>query len=110
MGRYVARPYNIAIVGAASGVGRGAAEALAAEGARIACLDSNIEGAGETVATIIGGGQKAIAYRLDVTDPAGVAATMAKVFDEVGQLHGLVNCAVITGITNINVHDGDLED
>jgi len=110
MGQYVERPYNIAIVGAASGIGRAAAEALAAEGARIACLDSNIEGAGETVATITGGGQKAKAYRLDVTDSAGVAATMAKIFGEVGQLHGLVNCAGITGITNIKGHEVDLED
>src|ERR1700741_44809 len=110
MGQYVERPYNIAIVGAGRGIGRAAAEALAAEGARVACLDSNIEGAGETVATITGGGQKAIAYRLDVTDPAGVAAIMAKVFGEVGQLHGLVNCAGITGITNIKGHEVNLED
>src|SRR5260370_372020 len=109
MGQDVERPCNLAIVAAASGIGRAAADALAAEGTPVVCLDSNIEGAGETVATIAGDGQKAIAYRLYATDPAGVAATMAKVFGEVGQLYSLVNCAGITGKTNIKGHEVDLE-
>ena len=110
MGQYAERPYNIAIVGAASGIGRAAAEVLAAEGARVICLDNNADGAGETAAVIAATGQKASAYRLDVTDPAGVVATMAKAIGAVGQLHGLVNCAGITGRTNIKGHEVDLED
>jgi 3-oxoacyl-[acyl-carrier protein] reductase len=110
MSRYADRPYNIAIVGAASGIGRAAAEMLAAEGAHVVCLDSNAAGASETAAGIWATGQKAAAYRLDVTDPAGVAAAMAKVSSEIGQLHGLVNCAGITGRTNIKGHEVDLAD
>jgi 3-oxoacyl-[acyl-carrier protein] reductase len=83
---------------------------LAAEGAHVVCLDSNAAGASETAAGISATGQKAAAYRLDVTDPAGVAAAMAKVSSEIGQLHGLVNCAGITGRTNIKGHEVDLAD
>jgi 2-dehydro-3-deoxy-L-rhamnonate dehydrogenase (NAD+) len=110
MGQYADRPYNVAIVGAASGIGRAAAEVLGAEGAYVICLDSNAAGASETAAAIAAIGQKAKAYRLDVTDSAGVAAAMAKVISEIGQLHGLVNCAGITGRTNIKGHEVDLAD
>ncbi len=110
MGQYAGRPYNIAIVGAASGIGRAAALFLAAEGACVICLDSNSGGATETAAAIAANGQKAFAHRLDVTDPQVVAGTMAKVISQVEQLHGLVNCAGITGRTNIKGHEVDLED
>ncbi len=110
MGQYAERPYNIAIVGAASGIGRAAAQFLAAEGACVICLDSNFEGAGETASAISATGQTAFAHRLDVTDPQGVGATMTKVFGKVEQLHALVNCAGITGRTNVKGHEVDLED
>ena len=50
MGQYAERPYNVAIVGAAISIGRAAARVLAAEGARVVCLDNNLDGSDETVA------------------------------------------------------------
>ena len=110
MGQFTERPYNVGIVGAASGIGRAAARALAAEGARVVSLDSNVGGAGETAVAISATGQTAFVRRLDVTDPPGVAATMATVVSDVDQLHGLVNCAGITGRPKIKGHEVDLED
>ena len=48
---------RIAVVtGAASGIGRATAIRLASKGARVACVDRNVEGAGETA------GRAAIAF------------------------------------------------
>ena len=110
MGQYAERPYNIAVVGAASGIGRAAALTLAGEGARLICLDNSLSGARDTASAIAAAGGKASAYHLDVVEPPSVAATMTEVFGEIQQLHALVNCAGITGRTNIKAHEVDLDD
>ena len=64
---------HVAIVtGAASGLGAETAAALAKAGAKVACLDVNIEGA-TAVASKIGG----IAVHCDVTSEAGAVAAGA---------------------------------
>jgi 2-hydroxycyclohexanecarboxyl-CoA dehydrogenase len=80
------------VTGGASGIGRGIAEALAREGARVAVIDLNEAGARQTVATIERAGGAASAHRVDVTDVAGVDATIDAVAADRG-LHVLVNCA-----------------
>ncbi len=82
-----------AVTGAASGIGRAIAQALAREGARVAVLDLNEAGARETVAAIAAAGGAASAHRLDVTDVAAVDATIDAVAAREGGLHVLVNCA-----------------
>jgi len=62
------------VVGAASGIGEASAEALAAFGARAVCADVDEAGAGRTAAAIAADGGAAEALRLDVRDPASVAA------------------------------------
>jgi 2-hydroxycyclohexanecarboxyl-CoA dehydrogenase len=81
------------VTGAASGIGRAIAEALAREGARVAVLDLNEAGARETVAAIERAGGKASALRVDVTDVAAVDAAIDGVAAREGGLHVLVNCA-----------------
>ena len=80
------------VTGAASGIGRAIAEALARAGARVAVLDLNEAGARETVAAIERAGGAASAHRVDITDVAQVDATIDAVAAGAGGLHVLVNC------------------
>ncbi|SHL05072.1 3-oxoacyl-[acyl-carrier protein] reductase [Roseovarius marisflavi] len=84
------------VTGAASGFGKGIAETFTREGARVALLDLNLEGA-RAVAEEIGNG--AIAIRCDVSDGADVAAAVAEVNTAFGRLDIVVNNA---GWSNAN--------
>ncbi len=84
------------VTGAASGFGKGIAETFAREGAKVAILDLNLEGA-RAVAEDIGNG--AIAIRCDVSDGADVAAAVAEVNTAFGRLDIVVNNA---GWSNAN--------
>jgi 2-dehydro-3-deoxy-L-rhamnonate dehydrogenase (NAD+) len=99
--------YNVVIVGAASGIGLQTAHFLAGQGVRIAALDRNKEGV-EAAAKSLGG--KAIARAVDVTDWNAVKATIDGIAKELGKIDALVNCAGITGKTNVLTHDVDIDD
>ena len=107
MSYFPIRPYNVAVVGAASGIGAATARFLAKEGVRVACLDANADGAA-AVAEEIGG--EALSAACDITDAAAVNTAVAAVAGAVGQIHGLVNCAGITGKTNVKGHEVDPDD
>ena len=81
------------VTGAASGIGRAIAEACAREGARVAVVDLNGDGARETVAAIEKAGGVAAAWRVDVTDVAAVDRMVDEVAARWGGVHVLVNCA-----------------
>ncbi|MEM7753093.1 MAG: SDR family oxidoreductase [Pseudomonadota bacterium] len=76
------------VTGAASGFGRGIAERFAAEGARVAVLDLNGDGARQ-VADAIGG----LALEADVRDGAQVQAAVEQAIGAFGQVDILVNNA-----------------
>jgi len=78
------------VTGAASGLGAETAAALAKAGAKVACLDINLEGAKQT-ATKIGG----IAIKCDVTSESGAVAALKDARDKHGAARILVNCAGI---------------
>ena len=101
------RPYSVAVVGAASGIGAATARFLAGEGARVACLDANADGAAAVAASL---GDGAFAGACDVTREDQVDAAVAATAKAMGQVHGLVNCAGITGKTNIRGHEVELAD
>jgi len=85
---------RVAIVtGAASGIGRGIALALAREGARLAVVDVNEPGARDTVAVIEKEGGQASAYRADVTRKAEIDATVAEILARWETVHILINNA-----------------
>ncbi|MBO9523154.1 MAG: glucose 1-dehydrogenase [Nocardioidaceae bacterium] len=93
MGRYDGR---VAIVtGAARGIGAGTAKRFAEEGAAVAIFDLDEAQAAETAAGL-GGAAKAIGVGVNVADAASVEAGVARVLDELGGLHVLVNNAGIT--------------
>ena len=85
---------NAIVTGAASGFGRGIAEAFAAEGARVVIADINGAKAAEVAAHI--GADKAIAVGADVTKRHDVAAMVRAAVDAFGGLDILVNNAGTT--------------
>src|SRR5579863_5160049 len=79
---------RILITGAASGMGRGIAELFAAEGATLALVDLNGEGAAETAGRL---GAKS--YRCDVSSVVDVQRTVGAAVDHLRGLDGVVNAA-----------------
>jgi len=82
------------VTGAARGIGLAIASRLAADGARVAVLALDAEGA-EAAARTVGG--DAVALVADVTKAADVDAAVSRVVDAWGRLDILVNNAGITG-------------
>jgi 3-oxoacyl-[acyl-carrier protein] reductase len=105
MSYFPTRPYNVAVIGAASGIGEAAARFLSAEGANVACLDANEVGVAALSKSLSEKGAKSFAAKADVTEAASVESAIAATAKAFGQIHALVNCAGITGKTNIKAHD-----
>lgn len=84
------------VTGAASGFGKGIAETYVREGARVAIVDLNEEGAKAVAAEL---GDAAIAIKCDVSRAEDVAAAVAKTCEAFGSLDIVVNNA---GWTNPN--------
>lgn len=83
------------ITGAAGGLGRAFAIALAEAGATVACADVNLDGAKESAKIIAQSGGDAIAAKTDVTDSASTDALVQQVIDHWGKIDILVNNAAI---------------
>ena len=83
------------VTGAASGIGRATAARLAAEGAKVAVVDRDLDGAGATVRAIRDAGGVAEAFACDVASSAGVNATVAAIRAALGAVDVLVNVAGI---------------
>ena len=88
------------VTGAARGLGRCIAQSLAAAGAKVACIDINVETLADTVAAIRAVGGTAEPIACDVTDSNRVNETVDEVIKLWGALNILVNNA---GITRDNV-------
>jgi 3-oxoacyl-[acyl-carrier protein] reductase len=85
------------VTGASRGIGRGIAEALAAEGAAVAVNYRSGEAqARDVVATIEAKGGRAVAVQGDVSEYADAEASVQRAIDELGGLHVLVNNAGIS--------------
>jgi NAD(P)-dependent dehydrogenase (short-subunit alcohol dehydrogenase family) len=93
-----------AVTGAASGIGRAIALGYAREGAQVAVLDINAEGAAETVKVITEAGGKGYAFTLDVTERDKCREVAAQIAAKIGQVSILVNNA---GINRRNGFTGD---
>lgn len=90
---------KIAIVtGAASGIGRSSATALAAEGAIVVATDIDEAAGRQVVTTIEKAGGQAVFYRQDVTSEAEWIAMAAEIDARYGRLNVLVNNAGISVI------------
>jgi len=98
---------TVAITGAARGLGQEFARHLATLGANLIVGDVNDCGA--TVDLVAAAGGKALAVKLDVTDPASAQAMVDAGVAEFGRLDGLVNNAALYGALKGGRFDGIAE-
>jgi len=83
------------VTGSAQGIGRDYALALASDGMAVVVADIKIEGARDTAQTITAAGGRALAVKVDVSDPESAAAMAEAVRKEFGTVHVLVNNAAL---------------
>jgi len=86
------------VTGAAQGIGKGIATALAANGFRVAVADLNLTAAGQTAKEITAAGSTAIAVEIDVTRTASVESAVRAVEAGLGPVEVVVNKAVVPGM------------
>jgi 3-oxoacyl-[acyl-carrier protein] reductase len=84
------------VTGAGRGIGRGIAQALAAEGVHVICVSKNESSCGSAAEAILADGGKASAFAVDVSDSAAVSAACEQLVKEHGHIDILVNNAGIT--------------
>ena len=87
------------ITGAASGIGRAAAQKLSKNGAKVACLDIDESGLGETVRLIEDAGGSALAITVDLSRSDQVDKAMGQIFAHYKKISILVNSAAIFNFT-----------
>lgn len=85
----------VLVTGAASGIGRAAAERIASEGGRIWCTDLNAAALEDTVAAIRAAGGEATAHRFDISDEQQVDRCVQECVAAYGRLDAVVNMAGI---------------
>lgn len=95
------------ISGGADGLGLAVARRLSSRGVRLVLLDLNPDALAKAKQEL---GPRTLALRLDVTDPATVRKTVDQAAADTGRLDILVNCAGITGKTNLKSHEVDPAD
>lgn len=83
------------VTGAARGMGRAFAQGLATFGADIVAADIDVAGANETAELIRGMGRRAIAQKLDISNPDDATAMVAAAVEEFGHIDILINNAAI---------------
>jgi 2-hydroxycyclohexanecarboxyl-CoA dehydrogenase len=81
------------VTGAARGIGRAIAEALAGQGRAVALADLHADDARQVATQIADRGSQAVGVSLDVTDSASVTAAVADVEEALGPIDVLVNNA-----------------
>jgi short-subunit dehydrogenase len=98
------------VTGASSGLGRGLALRFASEGYAVALVARRADRLNALVASIVGGGGRALACPCDVTDRDDVHAAVTRAEAELGPVDLLVANAGISGMTTAAALDAvDLE-
>ena len=99
------------VTGAGSGIGKAIARRLSAEGACVVVADLNLDNA-SAVAEELGGSDKAVAVRVDVSDEDAVAAALAEGVLAFGGVDLVVNNAGLSlskPLLETTVEDWDLQ-
>ena len=95
------------ITGGADGLGLAVAKRLDSHGVRLVLLDANAAALEHAAASL---GAETIVAQADVTDSVAVKRAVDEAAAKTGRLDILINCAGITGRTNIKSHEVDLAD
>jgi NAD(P)-dependent dehydrogenase (short-subunit alcohol dehydrogenase family) len=95
------------ITGGADGLGFAIAERLVRKGARVALFDFNEEALQKAQRELR---EPTFVAKVDVADRTAVGLAVEAVAEAFGRIDILINCAGITGRTNIKSHEVDLED
>jgi 3-oxoacyl-[acyl-carrier protein] reductase len=95
------------ITGGADGLGFSIAERLVRKGARVALFDFNEEALQKAQRKL---GEPTFVAKVDVADRVAVGVAVEAVAEAFGRIDILINCAGVTGRTNIKSHEVDLED
>jgi NAD(P)-dependent dehydrogenase (short-subunit alcohol dehydrogenase family) len=85
----------VLVTGGGSGIGRATAQRAARDGAAIAVVDRNGDGAAETVELIERNGGRAITLGIDVADDDAVGTAVNSAFTRFGRITGVVTAAGI---------------
>jgi NAD(P)-dependent dehydrogenase (short-subunit alcohol dehydrogenase family) len=91
----IPRPFfgrRVMVTGAAAGIGRAVADALAEKGARLVLADRDVGGLEKARAALAERGAEVATVALDVTDAATIGPSVAAAV-VLGKIDGLVNCA-----------------
>jgi NAD(P)-dependent dehydrogenase (short-subunit alcohol dehydrogenase family) len=89
------------VTGAGSGIGRAAAARFAAEGAAVAVVDVDSDGAAGTADSIAATGGVALAVVGDVTDPGSIGAAVEAAVARFGHLDVLYNNAGVGSVGSV---------
>lgn len=84
---------TVVVTGGGGGIGGATARRLAAEGAKVAVFDMNLDAAEKVAAAVRAGGGQAAAFQCDITDRAQVDAAVAASEAQLGPIDVLVNNA-----------------
>jgi NAD(P)-dependent dehydrogenase (short-subunit alcohol dehydrogenase family) len=87
----------VLVTGAASGIGRATAEALAGMGARLVVSDIDADAGAAAASALRDGGAEAHFVAADVADEESTASLVAATVDAYGRLDGAANCAGVGG-------------
>ena len=87
------------VTGAASGMGKATAIALAENGARVALADLNEEGLKKTLSELPGDGH--MIYPVNFSEQTDLTEMFGAIVGQMGKLNGFVHCAGIAPVTPI---------
>jgi len=99
----------IIITGGCQGLGRSMAEYLAGRGAKLALVDLNQEKLDQAVAACAAKGVEARSYLCNVANEEQVSDMVARVAEDFGAIHGLINNAgILRDGLLLKVKDGEM--
>ena len=96
------------VTGAGSGIGRETVRLLAAEGARVVCLDIDPKRVDEITAELADAGHEAHGHCCDISDPSACQRAVAAAIERFGRLDVLCNVAGIAMMRPIDEVDDAL--
>ena len=100
----------VIVTGAASGIGKSAAELIASRGAKVVCVDLNQVGVDQTVTSILKLGGNAESAVLDISNQKGITDFISQTVSKDKRIDALINCAGYPGPTGKFVEEINWDD